>query len=191
MRSWALADAAPERFITLTRVGDDWPTIRARMFRLRHRLSEAGCEVEWAWMVEANPRGTGHHVHAWQRGSFVPQRTLAALSRRGGAGVVVDVRAWQSVDQDAISYGLKGLDYGLKGVRDPTVARDWLSANGGRLTHQSRRWWGCLGVRHADRSAWIRRRDDTYLPWEVWRTADLQRALSTAEGRARLIDRVR
>lgn len=166
VRSLAIADARPERMVTVTRVGDDWGSIRARMKELRYRLVCAERQCDWVWTVEANPRGTGHHVHAWQRGSYLPQRELSALARRCGMGTVADVRKWVTPDDDSVGYGLKNasVGYGLKDASGEG-SLGWLALNGGRLTHQSREFFAG-GVRSCERAA-LEARGDGLGTWEI------------------------
>lgn len=156
-RSLAIAYARPEREITFTLVGDDWQQVRDRMKNARALCrSEVGA-FEWVWSVEKNPGGTGHHVHGWQWGAFVPQRFLSGVARKLGMGEVVHVSRLRSVGA-ASRYGLKGLTYGLKGVLAEKESAGYLDLNGARLTHQSRSFFrgadGCkLPVREAERLA--------------------------------------
>lgn len=167
VRAIAIADAAPERFCTFTAVGDSWQTVRSRMRHLAHEVRARGVAWEWVWSVEPNPKGTGHHVHCWQRGGYVSQRVLSAAADACGMGRVVDVRAWRAQDAEGAGYGLKGITYGVKGAGAGDGATAWLAANGGRLTHQSRAWWGPAGVRAAERSALERRRGPQHGRWEL------------------------
>jgi hypothetical protein len=137
-RAKAIAFAAPERAILLTQVGEDWQLVRARMFRLKYELQKAlEKEFQWVYHVEPNPKGTGHHVHAWERGAFIPQRLLSATADHVGMGGFARINKIRSV-RDAANYGLKGLGYGMKGVEAAESRSEYLLANGRRLTHQSR-----------------------------------------------------
>lgn len=138
--------------MTLTQVGNTWPVVRNRMKLVRHRVAATGARWEWCWSVEPNPRGTGHHVHAWQRGDFLPQRELSNIARREGAGHVVDIRRWDQGGREEAGYGLKGVTYGTKLASGEDSAEAFLAANGGRLTHQSRGWW-TLGTAKAEEAA--------------------------------------
>jgi hypothetical protein len=105
---------------------------------------------EWVIHVEPNPKETGFHGHAWHRGDFIPKAALQAASHAAGAG-------WTRIEairtaKGASAYGLKGLGYGLKGTTDGSAA-EYLRVNGGRLTHQSRGFFGGLPVREAERQA--------------------------------------
>ncbi len=107
------------------------------MNRVRHDLAAEVGPMEWAWHVEPNPAGTGHHVHAWQHGPYVPQRLLSSVAVRRGLGAFARVNRVRSV-AGASTYGLKGLGYGLKGLEAADAGAAYLAENGGRLTHQSR-----------------------------------------------------
>ena len=137
-RARAIAHSKPERAILLTQAGDDWQTARARMKDLKYDLQrQLASAFEWVYHVEPNPRGTGHHVHAWQRGTFIPQTVLSDLADSAGFGPFARISKIRSV-ADASNYGLKGLGYGLKGIREVESRSAYLIANGKRLTHQSR-----------------------------------------------------
>jgi hypothetical protein len=171
-RSLASKYSDPEHFITLTLAGDDWQTVRSRMKRLRHELVQELGEVEWVWTVEQNPRQTGHHVHAWQRGDFLPQAELSKMARRRGMGERVDIRRWRR----------GGERYGLKeayAVKQASEAAHFLAMNGRRLTHQSRGYFGAP-VREAEREAVRRERGADSLTWTVTTLAELH----AAHGRA-------
>lgn len=137
-RALAISLAKPERAILLTQVGEDWPTVQARMNRLRYNLVEAlGKDLEMTYSVEPNPLGTGHHVHAWERGAYIPQALLSAAANRVGMGGFARISKIRS-DVGASKYGLKGVGYGLKGAMQSDAARQYIAENGKRLTHQTR-----------------------------------------------------
>ena len=152
----AISISEPKRAILLTQVGNDWQTVRQRMFHLRHELVSAVGPFEWTWHVEPNPLGTGHHAHAWQHGSFVPQALLSAKADRVGMGGFARVNAIRS-QVGAGQYGLKGISYGLKGAEADDEGMGYLVDNGWRLTHQSRGYYRVDGerasVKNAERSA--------------------------------------
>lgn len=137
-RARAIAHSKPERALLLTQAGDSWQTARLRVKQLKFDLQkELGKSFEWVYHVEPNPSNDGqHHVHAWQRGAFIPQKTLSALADSAGFGPFARINKIRSVT-DASTYGLKGLGYGLKGVREAESRSAYLIANGKRLTHQS------------------------------------------------------
>jgi hypothetical protein len=124
---------------------------------LRYRLAREVGQVEWVWHVEPNPAGTGHHVHAWEHGAFVPQARLSDLAASVGMGPFARISKIRS-SLGAGRYGLKGLTYGLKGVQAEDEGVSYLRANGSRLTHQSRGFFrgpsgARLSVKAADRAA--------------------------------------
>jgi hypothetical protein len=175
VRALAIEYAAPTRAILLTQVGEEWSQVRDRMKRLRYALGREVGPFEWVWHVEPNPKGTGHHVHAWQRGKFVPQTLLSKLAASKGMGAFARVNAIRSV-KGSSSYGLKGIGYGMKGVDHQGV--EYLTTNGRRLTHQSRGYFvssdgESMGVKGAERAAKLLAggiRDEG--PWVLMRVAE-------------------
>ncbi len=167
----AIGLAEPERFATLTLVGEDWRTVRARMYRLRYELRKSlGVAFEWAWNVEPNPKGTGHHVHLFEHGAYIPQRLLSRLADKNGMGGVADIRKWEPEGSLSSAYGLKGLLYPTKELREDLDV--FLEANGRRLVHASRgyfRYCGThLGLEDARRKWSVVRRGTTEPdPWGV------------------------
>ena len=134
----AIHHARPERLITLTGVGYPWARAQRQMQSLRQRLRRRGLEVEWCWTVEANPRETGHHLHAAQHGSFIPQAMLSESAASVGMGEVAWIERARTGPQGA-HYGLKGALYPMKGASDPGAALwSFLDVNGGRLHHHTR-----------------------------------------------------
>ena len=137
-RARAIALSVPERAILLTQAGDSWQTVRLRMKQLKFDLQrELEKDFEWTFSVEPNPKGTGHHVHAWQRGAFIPQAALSSAADAAGFGPFARINKVRT-EQGAGAYGLKGLGYGLKGAAAVESRVSFLLANGKRLTHQSR-----------------------------------------------------
>lgn len=182
-RGLAIAHAAPERFCTLTRVGGDWQTVRNRMKRIRHHLIADGFRWEWVWSVEPNPKGTGRHVHAWQRGTYVPQQALADAATREGCGRVVDIRAWRKGSDAATAYALKSISYGTKGAMGVDPA-GFVAMNGGRLSHQSRGWWTVGGARDQEREAiraFFGDSTDEWLPVHAGSASGVAKALRGAD----------
>ena len=139
-RALAITVSAPQRAILLTQVGNDWQTVRDRVKKLRYDLAAEVGPFQWVWHVEPNPKGTGHHVHAWQHGAYLPQRLLADRSAGVGMGGFARVNKIRTA-VGAAAYGLKGLSYGLKGAAAEDEGLGYLVDNGWRLTHQSRRFF--------------------------------------------------
>jgi hypothetical protein len=161
--------------MTLTLVGEDWPTVRGRMKRLRHRVVEDVGAFEWCWSVEPNPRGTGHHVHAWATGRFVVFKRLRVLAVREGMGRMVRIERWEA-NAGAEAYGLKGVGYGLKGAAGVEAGEVYLAENGGRLTHQSRGFFAG-GVRAAEaRGVAAARIGGDVCEWQIVKVSELAAA---------------
>lgn len=166
----AIAGARPTRAILLTLVGDEWQTIRNRMKRLAWRVRREGYRLQWCWHVEPNPKGTGHHVHAWQRGDFLPQGRLSEIASGEGMGEFVRISQIRQT-KGPVNYGMKlaGIDYGMKHAE----AVGYLAANGGRLVHSSRGFWigengEKLPLREAQ-TVWARRAHDVAEVPGQWR----------------------
>lgn len=115
------------RKLDLTLVPDEWQHARAQIRDFARRVREHH-NFEWAWAIEPNPAGTGHHLHAVCHGDFVPRKQLSAWWG--------DRRVWiEKVKSDAISYTqkcAKAVGYNSKN------AIGHLDANGGRAVHMSR-----------------------------------------------------
>ncbi len=160
-RAAAVAHSAPERALLLTQAGEDWQTVRRRMNRVVEYLRRDEIDPgEMVWHVEPNPAGTGHHVHAWQHGPYIPQAALSRAAERAGMGEFARISRVRS-EMGAGAYGLKGViaaGYGLKGIAESSET--YLRENGGRLTHHSRGYFRdgrggpVLAVREAERAAY-------------------------------------
>lgn len=139
----AAAAQRPERFVTLTLVGNEWPTIRNRVKRFVFEARAAGMELELWWTVEVNPKGTGHHVHALQHGRYMDLQALRGCARRAGLGW-----RWLKPErirnvEDAAGYALKAATY----VSKETAVS--LAMNGGRVGHTTRGYWREPGGKRA------------------------------------------
>lgn len=143
--------ARPERLVGLSLVPDplrEWQRLRSQVRDLARNLRSEGFSWEWAWFIEANPKGTGFHLHGVQHGDFVPQRRLEEM----WGGRIVDVRAIKSGGGAAEAYGLKSAigrvaAYGSKGVE--ASPSDHRALNGDRIGHWSREFFRGVGVRDA------------------------------------------
>lgn len=140
------------RFLTLTAVGDDWQTIRARIKRFVYDVRQERGHVDVVWCVEPNPANTGNHIHALTGGQWVDQRDWSSLADRRGLGEVVwieDTLGWT-----AAAYASKAGLYSVKGAGGgPEAYGEWLELAGGRGVHWTRRAFGGLTVAEA-RAAW-------------------------------------
>lgn len=86
--------ASPERFVTLTRVGDTLAEVGRVTTTICQRLRRAGYKFEYCATFERHKRaGNGFHVHMLQRGDYIPKGELSAalLSATHGRSFVVDV----------------------------------------------------------------------------------------------------
>jgi hypothetical protein len=181
-RGLAIADSAPERFLTFTLVGEDWQTVRGRMKRLRYEIVQELGRCDWVWSVEPNPARTGHHVHGWQRGDFLLQARLSEMATRRGMGMRVDIQRWH--ERGGEGYALKGVGYGMKGSEADVAAETFLRVNGGRLTHASRGFFRD-GVRAAEARGVARARaNGEAQTWELVTVSDLHRSLAARAPRA-------
>jgi hypothetical protein len=171
-RSLAIKHSRPERYITLTLAGDDWQTVRGRVKRFRYDIVRELGQVEWVWNVERNPKGTGHHVQAWQRGDFLSQAELSRMATRQGFGKRVWIERWKSGGE---SYALKE----AYAVKDAAGAGYFLGMNGGRLTHQTRGYFG-MPVKAAESEAIRLELGPDAHTWRVASLAQLHAAFGKA-----------
>lgn len=171
--------ADPRQFITLTQVGSYSKQVRARLSDWRYRLAQAGYRGEFWGVVEPNPKGTGHHVHLWRRGGFVPQALISSTAKRCGMGRISWVEAYQGGIK-GILYGTKtmtaGGAYGLKTAMELEGLDPFLELHGGRYGIWSRDFFGkpyreavTDALRHPDREG----HDPG--PWRVRNLADMYR----------------
>lgn len=146
--TWGAAQVTRRRLVTLTAVPDDFQRARAQVRDYQRRLREDGYDFEWAWAIEANPRGTGFHAHGVQHGDYVPQRLLQ--DRWGGRRV--DVRAMKTpgVGVYAVKEALRVAGYVTKGAGEQHGGLDaHLDRNGGRVYHSTRNFLHGLTKRQA------------------------------------------
>jgi hypothetical protein len=161
----AICLARPTHFLTLTRVGDDWPTVHDRVTYFRKCMRRAGCHFEWAYHVERNPQLTGAHIHAWARGDL-PHAAVTTAALQAGMGRMVDLRQRSAVSVhnpdrgvvESLRYGMKAV--GQDGAGDGSLvlgrnvtgsafsetgltvrADDYLALNGHRIVHTSKNFW--------------------------------------------------
>lgn len=171
--------AGPTQFVTLTQVGNDPQRIRARLSDWRRRLLEAGYPGEYWGVVEENPKGTGHHVHLWRRGGYVPQARVSEVADRCGMGRVTWIERYRG-GVHGILYGTKtitaGGAYGLKTALEENGLWRFLELHRGRYGIWSRQFFGRpyreavqLALRHPDREG----HDPG--PWRVRNIADMYR----------------
>lgn len=158
-RAAAISLARPRHFVTLTRVGPQWASIRSSMLIFLRSLRRSLETVEAVYHVEANPAGTGNHVHIWARAAQLHRAAVSSAARQAGFGAVLDVRP---VALPPPGHRLQGTTYGMKAcLQRPTgattlwpAAKQYLSLNGERLEHHTRHFYvdrtgAPVGVRQA------------------------------------------
>lgn len=181
----AIALAGPQRQMELTQVGDSWQTVRTRVRKWTQRIREQGYDIEWCYHVEPNPKGTGHHLHGFQRGSFIPQEVISRTADGCGMGRVAYVQKFEAPSA-GVRYGVKmaGIQYGLKMAEQEASMSAYLRANGGRLVHASRGFWRVkdqpVGLGEA-KKAWAREHASSAAEgtWTLIRAEHLSRALAS------------
>lgn len=168
--------ADPNQLVTLTLVGTESSVIRARISRLRHDLAGRGYPGEYWGAIERNPKLTGHHVHLWRRGRYLPQGLLSERAQAWGMGRVVDIRRYSGGPKGVV-YGVKGsrgTSYGLKAGLADGGLDGFLDLHGGRYGLWSRDFFG-KPYREALREALTRpdRHGHDPGPWRVVNVADM------------------
>ncbi len=133
--TWGARQAPRRRLVTLTGLPADFQLARGQVRGFARRLRVDGYAWEWAWAIEANPRGTGWHAHGVQHGDYVNQ---AHLQDRWG-GRIVDVRALKQPGAGvyAVKEALRVAGYVTKGAAGEMLP-EHLARNGGRAVHWSR-----------------------------------------------------
>lgn len=135
--NWRLSMGDSLVLIMLTLVPEKFASARGQINDLISRFRQDG-EFEHTWVIERNPAGTGHHVHmlAFHARPITEEALYARWGHR-----IVGLRPAAPNDG---GYLLKGAYKALQ---------PHLSLNGGRLTHQSRRFIPDVALRDAERLA--------------------------------------
>ena len=94
------AAAEPQRFITLSKVGNCLQDCVSRLTVLSKSLRRAGHTWEYLAVPEPHQRA-GWHLHLLQRGSYLPQRELSRRAASAGMGSVVWIEAIQEPEHVA------------------------------------------------------------------------------------------
>jgi hypothetical protein len=133
--TWGARQVDRRRLVTLTGLPEDFQRARGQVRDFARNLRNDGYRWEWAWAIEANPKGTGYHAHGVQHGDYVSQ---AHLQQRWG-GRIVDVRALSRPGAGvyAVKEALRVAGYVTKGTAGGGLV-DHLGRNGGRAVHWSR-----------------------------------------------------
>jgi len=142
----AIGLARPDHLVLLTQVGRDWEEIHSRMHRVRQTLTRSGCQSEWVYHVEPNPRRTGNHIHLWLRAAdFVPDRLLNAAARAGMGAEFATARRYEPMLGETaplLTYGMKACSYAPDGATALwPAAEQYLQLNSGQLGHATRGFW--------------------------------------------------
>lgn len=125
--AWGASQAERVRLVTLTLLPDEWQKARGQVRDLVRRLRKKW-SLEWAWAIEPNPAGTGHHAHAIQWGDYLPQDELQDM----WGGRICHITA---VRKSANGYIRKCAMVAGYVTKD---AEQHLKANGGRPVHMTR-----------------------------------------------------
>lgn len=164
----AMALARPTHGYRLSLVGSQWSDIRNNMTGFVRRVRRRVAVFEHAWHVEANPAGTGNHVHGWCWGGTPTRQLLREAAVASGMGSDVWTGPWRlNPTADPL------IDYGMKSVTGPNLgrsneAKEFLALNGGRVMHASRGFYRdattgelLANRRDAERRARLHRGADT------------------------------
>lgn len=154
------AHASPQRFITLSKVGNCLDDAVTRLRTLSKSLRRAGRTFEYLSVPEPHQNGSWH-LHLLQRGSYVPQRELSRRASSAGMGSVVWIEAIQEPEHVArylVKYMAKSeADHFPKGTRRYRTSRGF--------------WPG--GKAEAERRAFGRAPDaESVHRWSVMRIGD-------------------
>lgn len=123
-----IEQAEPERFITLSRVGDTLVEVGRVMTVIARRLRRLGYHFEYLATFERHRvAANGYHIHIIQTGDYIPQAVLSECLRSAthGRSWVVDIRrASGQVAGYVTKYVTKALTHDEIGEKpDGSVAR--------------------------------------------------------------------
>lgn len=156
-RGMAIRLAEPEWGIVITRVGNDFDSIRRAVADMLRQLRKMGCLIEMAWAAEANPKGDGVHVHGWARAADDPSEFVDRIAPNRH-GVVLSQPIWQP--EGPFTYPVKTVVQ-LNGTPLKTaqpIFDNFMALNGNRLTHHTRGFYRNehgkrVGAKEATRAA--------------------------------------
>lgn len=158
------AGSHPERLVTLTLAPPDFQRARVQVNDFVRRIRAAGYRWWWYWVIEENPKGTGHHIHGLQHGDYVPQRFLQSA---WGDRIVHITRI--RVEVEAARYVLKGAERASSYLSKGAVGQyeGHLRRNGYRCAHWSRGYMRIDGTEPATaaaaRLAWLGVPDEPFV----------------------------
>jgi len=132
-----VANARPQRFVTLTQLPENMQEAMAAEKKLRRLLRElGGFQLEWVMAHERTKKGV-RHGHALQKGDSIPQAILSSMAERSGMGYVTWIERIR--DDGASAYAMKEarrvIGYATKGSEQLEQHPDF---NGGRLYRSTR-----------------------------------------------------
>jgi hypothetical protein len=119
--------------------------MQKRVAHFSKSLTRRDMRLDYAWHIEPNPAPPGHHIHMWAHGADTSQSVIAAAAVAAGMGTVIDIRSVKPAEDSRV----RTLAYGMKSCEPPdgTVSELWpeakqyRTANGGRLVHVTRNFW--------------------------------------------------
>jgi len=162
--AWKIAQANPERLITLT--ADPalhespraaYETMRAALPKLIRTLRKIGRSIEYAAVWELTEKGWPH-LHIVQKGDFLPQKLVSKLWLQLRCGKVVDIR--QVTSKRGVA------SYVAKYLMKTAQALD-IMPKGRRLITHSAKFFP-----HPDATLDLEPKQDQYITWIRWETAD-------------------
>lgn len=127
LAAWGASLSDWRTHLTLTLAPEDWQQCRAQVRDYLRRLRQYG-NMEAAWTREANPKGTGYHVHMLCHGTYFEHWRLQKLW--GGRHVWID-----PVPCDVARY--IGKTFRVAGYQVKAMS-EVMKLNGGRAIHMSR-----------------------------------------------------
>jgi hypothetical protein len=145
----AIALSEPSHSLFISLVGADYNEIKKKMGRLIEYVHLTETSFQWVWMVEANPGGTGNHVHGFchaSKGHKMVSRPaiINALFRAGFRLPSGELPKWTLRNLSAESCA-EYLQYPMKSLIDPELAGPFLELNSTKKRHQfihaSNRFW--------------------------------------------------
>ena len=125
--TWGASKADAIRLLTLTKVPEDWQHARGQIRDFVRRIRKA-YDIQFAWAIEANPKGTGSHAHAITHGEYIPKDRL----REMWGGRFIDIRRVEGGANDYLTKCAQVCGYTGKSVEVH------LARNGGRAIHLTR-----------------------------------------------------
>lgn len=137
LMAWGAYSSRWCTFMTWTKVPERFQQARAQMRDWVRRMRK-NYELEIAWSIEPNPKGTGYHAHGLQTGDYLNHRDC---QRMWG-----ERHVWiEKLTGDAAGYCSKAFNVAGYSTKDGMAHLD---LNGGRAVHMSRGY--LLGWRARD-----------------------------------------